>query len=131
MNHKFKVDEEKCIKCGLCTKDCLTSAIEQNENGTPIMKNPLNCIECQHCFAICPQGAISIMEKDPQNSNEIKQINPDDILNLIHSRRSIRSYRKENVSKDTIEKLKSMLSFVPTGIELTYCAFLPHAMQGI
>ena len=115
MNHKFKVDEQKCTKCGLCTKDCLTGAIIQNENGIPEMKNPLNCIECQHCFAICPQGAISIMEKDPQNSNEIKQINPEDVLNLIQSRRSLRNYRKENVSKDTIEKLKSMLNYVPTG----------------
>ena len=29
MNHGFKIDEQKCIKCGLCTKDCFTGAIER------------------------------------------------------------------------------------------------------
>lgn len=115
MKHKFNVDEEKCIRCGLCTEDCLTGAIEKNENGIPEMKNPLSCIKCQHCFAICPKGAISILDKNPKDSFEIKNRNPDDILNLIQSRRSIRKFKKENVSKETIEKLKSMLNYVPTG----------------
>lgn len=115
MNHQFVVDKEKCIKCGLCTNDCLTSAITKDEEGYPKMQNPLYCIECQHCFAICPQGAISIMNKNPDNSNEIKNINSDDLLNLIQSRRSVRKYKQVNVSKETISKLKDMLNYCPTG----------------
>ena len=115
MNHKFQVDIEKCIKCGLCTMDCPTGAIVKDENNVPIMKNPLNCMKCQHCFAICPQGAISIMGKNPDESNEIKNINPDDVLNLIQSRRSVRHFKHDNVSKEIIEKLKNMLNYSPTG----------------
>lgn len=115
MNHKFKVDSEKCIKCGLCVADCFPKAIECDENNIPVMKNPLNCMECQHCLAICPVGAISIMEKNPDNSSEIKELNSDNVLNLIQSRRSVRKYKQVNVSKETIEKLKQMLNYVPTG----------------
>ena len=127
MNHKFKVDTEKCVKCGLCVNDCIARAIVQNENGVPEMQNPLKCFECQHCFAICPHGAISILDKNPDESNEIREINSDDVLNLIQSRRSIRKYRQENVNKETIAKLKSMLNYVPTGCnnhKLQYSVFL-------
>ena len=89
MNHKFKVDTEKCVKCGLCVNDCIARAIVQNENGVPEMCNSSRCIECQHCFAICPQGAISILGKNPSESDEICEINSKDVLNLIKSRRSI------------------------------------------
>lgn len=115
MNHKFKVDVEKCIKCGQCTNDCLTGAIELDENSNPKMKNPQMCIKCQHCFAICPVGAISIMDKDANNSSKIEEYNSENLLNLIKSRRSIRNYKQENVSKETIQKLKEMLNYTPTG----------------
>ena len=88
MNHKFKVDIEKCTKCGLCVNDCLTKAIEINENGNPEMKSPSFCIKCQHCFAICPNGAISIMNKNPENSEKIEKYDSENLLNLIKSRRS-------------------------------------------
>ena len=115
MNHQFELNKEKCIKCGLCAKDCFTKALKQNEEGYPTMNDPLKCIECQHCFAICPQGAISIMGKNPENSSEIKNINSDELLSLIQSRRSVREYKQENVSKETIQKLKDMLNYTPTG----------------
>ncbi len=115
MNHKFKVDYEKCIKCGLCIENCPTCALANDDYNSPKMDKPKNCMKCQHCLAICPVGTISIMGKEAQNSSEIRQINPDDILNLIQSRRSIRKYKQENVSKEKIQKLKDMLNYVPTG----------------
>ena len=115
MDKKFKLNKEKCIKCHLCVNDCTTGAIGLDEEGYPKLLNPLKCIKCQHCFAICPNGAISILGKEAKNSSEIKQINPDDLLNLIQSRRSIRQYKKINVSKSEIEKLKQMLNYTPTG----------------
>lgn len=115
MNHKFKVDYEKCVKCGLCIENCPTYALGYDDYKSPKMDKPKNCMECQHCLAICPVGAISIMDKNPDNSAPIKEINSDDILNLIQSRRSIRNYKQENVNPKTIQKLKDMLHFVPTG----------------
>ena len=115
MNHKFEINQEKCTKCSLCIDNCPTKALSKDENEYPIMKNSFACMECQHCLAICPNKAVSIMGKNPEDSSEIKEINSDDILNLIQSRRSIRKYKQINVSKDTIQKLKDMLNYVPTG----------------
>jgi len=115
MNHQFKVDYDKCVKCGLCIENCPTKALAPDDYKSPKMDKPKNCMECQHCLAICPVGAISIMGKNPDESAPIKQINSDDVLNLIQSRRSIRKYKQENVNKDTIQKLKDMLNYVPTG----------------
>jgi Fe-S-cluster-containing hydrogenase component 2 len=111
----FKVDETKCIHCGLCTKDCVAGVLSMNENNTPTLSAPQRCIKCQHCFAICPVGAISIFDKKSENSEQIYAQNPDMLLNLIKSRRSDRNFKSENISQETMQKLKDMLSYVPTG----------------
>lgn len=111
----FKIDEEKCIHCGLCIKDCSASALEFNENKIPVI-NEKRCFKCQHCLAICPTGALSVCGKNPEISHEIQQRNPENLLNLIESRRSFRHYKSENLDSDRMEKLKNMLKYVPTGV---------------
>ena len=71
MNHKFEVNYGKCVKCGLCIENCPTKALNYDDYKTPKMEKPKNCMECQHCFAICPVGAISIMGKNPDKSNSL------------------------------------------------------------
>lgn len=112
--YEFKVDKEKCIHCGKCVSDCSANAIELDENKTPQMVNN-NCFNCQHCFCVCPTGAISICGRDPQKSDAVWTQNPDAVLNLIKSRRSIRHFKQENLPQETLDKLKDMLDYVPTG----------------
>lgn len=114
-NINFIADEEKCIHCGLCKKDCIADVIEYNENGIPEAKYAHRCIECGHCMAICPVGAIEISGKIPSNAENVYSQNPDMILNLIKSRRSCRQYKNENLDAETMNKLKNMLKYVPTG----------------
>lgn len=112
----FKVDEQKCIHCGLCVKDCITSVLEQQDsNSAPKAVAPQRCMACQHCMTICPVGAISVFDKNPDESEKLYSQNPDMVLNLIKSRRSNRQYKHENVSPDIMQKLKDMLPWVPTG----------------
>ena len=54
-------------------------------------------------------------DKNPDDSEKVFAQNPDMILNLIQTRRSVRKYKQENVSPETIQKLKDMLKWVPTG----------------
>ena len=58
---KIKIDKEKCIKCGACIKDCITYSLIKDEEGFAKVATDgdTRCISCQHCFAICPVGAIS------------------------------------------------------------------------
>lgn len=114
-NLKFKVEESKCIHCGLCVKDCIAGVISMDENNNPQATASQRCIGCQHCIAICPVGAISVFDKNPDEAEKIYAQNPDMILNLIKSRRSDRNFKQENVDKEKLDKLKDMLSWVPTG----------------
>lgn len=114
----FKVDKSKCIRCGLCIKDCSCSVLEFDENKNPrVAENgEIRCMECQHCLAVCPTGAISILGKNPDESLiPQKEKSPDVILNQIQSRRSVRHYKQANLDKETLAKLKNMLNWTPTG----------------
>lgn len=114
----FVVDKEKCIHCGLCAKDCSVMAIGLGKDKTPrvLPGGKDRCFKCQHCMCICPVGAISIMGKNPDSSPIIEnKVIPENLLNLMQSRRSCRHYKKENVSKENIEKLKNVLNYAPTG----------------
>jgi NADH:ubiquinone oxidoreductase subunit F (NADH-binding)/(2Fe-2S) ferredoxin/NAD-dependent dihydropyrimidine dehydrogenase PreA subunit len=55
---KFEVDEEKCVKCGLCFKQCPADAIEW-EKKKPAFIDKSKCIKCLTCITECPADAIS------------------------------------------------------------------------
>lgn len=111
----FKLDTNKCIKCAKCVNDCITGAIVSDENNQPMMVHTDKCIKCQHCFAICPVGAITFNNKKPEDSQTPYLNNSEELLKLIKSRRSTRKFQKINISKDTLDKLKEMLKYTPTG----------------
>ena len=108
----IKIDKEKCTQCGLCINDCVAQCIAADEDGFPAMKYSQRCISCQHCFCICPTGALSFSGKNPADSDKISDKN---ILSLIKSRRSIRQYKEEELSEDELQKIKNMLPYIPTG----------------
>ncbi len=51
---KMHIDEEKCVHCGLCTKNCKASCIN-GENG---FVDYSRCVTCGNCMAVCPKEAI-------------------------------------------------------------------------
>ena len=51
------VNEEKCIKCELCIKECPVDVLKMGEKGPEDIANT-TCIACGHCVAVCPNAAI-------------------------------------------------------------------------
>lgn len=110
----FKIDQNKCIKCKSCIKDCPTKTITFEENS--VLINNDNCILCGHCYAICPIDAV-ISDNTPE---ELKpyNISADDFLNFIKSKRSIRQFKNKSIEKEIIEKLVEAGRFTATGRNL-------------
>ena len=114
MKREIVIDKNKCIHCGMCIRDCITSCIEFGSDNFPVY-NGDNCFECQHCMAICPAGALSFGGVNPANLEATGYANSDDLLRLIKSRRSVRQYKNENIPTEIFEKIKNMLPYAPTG----------------
>ncbi len=114
---KVEFSKDKCVKCGACAKDCITYSIDFDDEGYPKIADngEERCIACQHCFAICPVGAITFDGKSPECAPKTDFPNPDLVLNLIKSRRSVRQYKSEEVSQEILQKIKDMLGYIPTG----------------
>jgi nitroreductase/Pyruvate/2-oxoacid:ferredoxin oxidoreductase delta subunit len=117
----FSVDAARCNRCGQCVLDCPSSIIEQHGQSVPKIsrKNSLDCIECQHCLAICPNAAVSILKRKPEDSlpldrdglPRLEQMNL-----LLRGRRSIRRYKDENVRPELIRQLLAAVANAPSGI---------------
>jgi len=113
---QFKIDLESCNGCGLCAADCPAYLIEMSD-GHPVLPaaKEASCYACQHCFAVCPSGALSIHGLRPEESMPLAAPDPEAIEALIKGRRSVRHYRDENLEPALIQHLLEVASYAPTG----------------
>lgn len=54
-----KINQEKCLRCGICKERCRFKAIECREDGSYII-DPNSCEGCGVCAIICKEDAIDI-----------------------------------------------------------------------
>lgn len=78
-------------------------------------------MQCQHCMAICPTAAISIMGHAPDKSAVLKKDRLPTLTQmelLIRGRRSIRKYLDENVDPALLKRIIAAQSNAPTGVNM-------------
>lgn len=111
------VDQESCIKCGLCVEECPTRVLKLEPTG-PVEINGNKCIACGHCVAVCPKEALD-NEKSPlalqSNALELPKLDPEQAKNFMRSRRSIRSYKTNAVEREKLLQLVEVANLAPTG----------------
>ncbi len=81
----INVDEDKCIKCGLCVEVC-RGVIEMGTNGPEVQND--TCISCGQCVAICPSEALDNINTTLAGKKEIDKnltFSPDAAENFIRS----------------------------------------------
>ncbi len=109
------IDESLCIGCGKCVEDCVGEKLKVVDGKAQFLYQ--RCIECGHCYAICPVGAVK-MASDPDMSGEkpydLSDFDSDDFLRALKSRRSIRRFNDTPVTDEEIEKLLLAGSYCPT-----------------
>ena len=100
-----RINGEKCIGCGKCAEDCLALNIEVRKTASVQGA----CIQCGHCVAVCPTGAVAIPEYDMDDVEEYRPddfcLDPGQVLRSIKFRRSIRSYKQKKVPENDLELL--------------------------
>ncbi len=113
--NKIIINEDKCIGCGLCVKDCPNAHIYVENNKAHTYER--GCIECGHCFAVCPSHAVSMKDytcpEEPIVS--MTEFDSDKFLAALKSRRSIRQFTNQAVEQDKIDKILEAGSYCPTG----------------
>ncbi len=110
------IDAGKCTGCGECAADCVSRHIVIEGGRARALDNA--CIECGHCYAICPAGAVSMPGYDCaglEGTAAMSEFDPGRLLLAMQSRRSIRRFRPEPVSREDVERILSAGRFCPTG----------------
>ena len=111
------IDETRCIGCGACVADCFPQALRLEDGKAAVVGT---CIECGHCFAVCPVEAVDMGEAYPlEDVIDFDDWPPvfdsDALLTAIKSRRSIRRFKDEKISRETLAELLEAGRFTPTG----------------
>lgn len=103
--HVIKIDKAKCIGCEMCKKDCAAHNIEIRDGMPHIISD--DCIQCGHCVAICPKEAISISgyKEDLMLQNSNVRLNPDQVLDVIRFRRTVRQFQDKEIPAEVLEQI--------------------------
>lgn len=118
MKNIFEVDEEICIRCGRCVRDCAFKALTLGPGSRPVMSDPSHCMRCQHCFAVCPVGAVKIDGKNPSDAVSTKGLelpSAASVENWLATRRSMRTFASGDVDPAVLDRILKKLGNVPTG----------------
>ena len=115
------VDEKKCCLCGVCVAACPAGLIEIS--GTDSVPMPVDggdeaCFECGHCVAARPNEALAQRNATPEQCLPIREdwrVRPEQVAQLMRSRRSIRNYEDQVVARETISELLDIARFAPSG----------------
>ena len=59
---KVRIDDSKCVNCGLCMKNCKASAIDFKNHRIDYSR----CVVCGDCIEKCNKGAISLSQTLPR-----------------------------------------------------------------
>ena len=120
------VNEEKCIKCEICIKECPSYVLKMGEKGPEEIAGT-SCIACGHCVAICPTTAIDNSKTPLANQVDIKdfaKLDENQAEQFLRARRSIRTYKDESVSREELTKLVNIARLAPTGSNMQGISFV-------
>ena len=125
----FTVSKDKCISCNACVKDCPRQIIKNADGEIPYIPTELevDCLKCQHCLAICPTAAISILGVNPEECLPIGVTDlpqPEQLERLIRGRRSVRQFMPESVDPKLIEKMLNTVANAPSGCNVRGLRFM-------
>lgn len=115
------IDQERCKRDGICVKECPAQVIAMADKDafpSEIEDAEEFCINCGHCVAVCPHGALTLLtmplDACPPLQKDLLP-GPEAMRRLLLARRSIRQYKKTPVPHDLLADLIDTARYAPTG----------------
>jgi nitroreductase/NAD-dependent dihydropyrimidine dehydrogenase PreA subunit len=111
------VDEKACVQCGACVRVCSTARVYEMGSESSRAVRPEACWGCGHCVAVCPVDAIDHddfpLEKCPLIDNR-RIPTLDQVTELLRSRRSLRTYGDQPLTREEVRELVNAGRWSPT-----------------
>ncbi|KUG27881.1 ferredoxin [hydrocarbon metagenome] len=118
------IDAARCVGCGLCVRSCPTKTLVLEAKKAVVTDKP--CLGCGHCQAACPEGAAVVTGLDPFAGDFATvtivpdwlapgEIDPGEVIRLMRSRRSVRSYLERPVPGEVLLDLVRAGISAPSG----------------
>jgi nitroreductase/NAD-dependent dihydropyrimidine dehydrogenase PreA subunit len=117
----FTVDKAKCKRDGFCVAECPVQIIRIDESSklpVAIEGAEERCINCGHCVAVCPHQALRLSSMAPEDCPQLPrgwELAPEQVVQLLKARRSIRVYKEDLVSEDLFLKILDAARYAPSG----------------
>lgn len=117
----FSVDPDKCRRDGICAATCPMGIIawaSPEALPSPAPNAAALCIQCGHCVAVCPHGALSLETVPAADCLPLKPeqlVGPDQLAHFLRARRSIRTYTDRVVARERLTRIIDIARFAPSG----------------
>ncbi len=117
----FFINQTTCNQDGICAAVCPVGVVDFAKGRFPTQTADAEaiCIRCGHCVAVCPTGSFSHRDMP---ADQCPPIGPEDQLSaeqgerFLRSRRSIRAYRDQPVSRQDLTRLIQTACHAPSGM---------------
>jgi len=117
------IDQLKCNGCGKCVTVCSDLGFEIINGKAARSEKPVfGCMACGQCMVVCPENAINVtgrcLTPDDLFPFTEPSVKPDynSLLQLFQSRRSIRKFRDQPVSREVIDLILTAAQTAPMGV---------------
>lgn len=117
----IEIDISKCQRDRICALECPGKLIvfpEKDSYPTAIERAEEFCINCGHCIAVCPHDALRLQGTGPEQLEAVNHEllpGPSQVRHFLTSRRSVRTFKKQAVSRQQIEELIDIARHAPSG----------------
>jgi nitroreductase/NAD-dependent dihydropyrimidine dehydrogenase PreA subunit len=112
----IKISLELCENCNKCVEICPEGVLKRNKE-VPEIFDIEYCMSCGQCVSICSVNAIihqDFPEKSIHNINSNLEVSTDQVLEILRTRRSVRSFKSKKVEEEILEKVIDAANFAPS-----------------